>query len=338
MSASAASPLTELLHSTKAARLSMLSDRDYEAVKKLRQQCFDQAEEIKSGLHTDTIAKHETERRRLAKARESALQEAHERVVAELSEIEQQWDDRRSGFDARQQQRFEQAARSIRNREESKPIVLSSYVRDLQQSEAKLASLHQYDEAAQVRRKIQRLEDQERIAAEAAKEDRIQRALDITRRAIEQDDRNFRAKVKNELQLALSRARREEDRVKSKFEHIERDMRHAHSLELRKNPLQAPYERPSFIRPRRIESNADQSIFLPESSQSAASAAQRGTEYLRRTQGSKLCVDSLCDLYCNGVPDHLTNAGNKLRLGSDPTSPQRLDRRGVIDLTLPPVS
>jgi len=342
----AASPLTELLHSTKASRQSMLQHRDYEGVKQLRQKCFDEAETIKAGLHAEVRARHETERRRLAKAREAALREVHEEVQRQLADIERQWAERRAGFDVRQRQRFEQHERTIRAREESKPLVFSSYVRDLQQSETRLATLHQYDESAQVRRKIQHLEIMERAAAEAAKEDRIQRTLDNKRRAMEQDDSNFRAKVKNELQLALSRARREEERVKAKFDHVERDMRHAHSLELRKNPLQAAYERPSFIKPRAAVENADVSAgsseaggsptFSPDNTTSA-SAAARGTEYLRRTQGSKHKVASLCDLYRDGVPSELQRSGTTLREGSDPTAPQRLDHRGLIDLSLPPL-
>jgi hypothetical protein len=333
---SAASPLTELLRSTKPARNQLLQQRDYEGVKSLRESCFQEADSIKLGLQRDVRARHDTERRRLAHAREAALLQVHDKVQHELGDIENQWNDRRAGFDARQQQRFDQLERTARLREEAKPIVLSSYVRDLQQSEAKLARLHQYGEAAQVRRKIQHLEVQERGVAEIAKEDRVQRALDNKRRAMGQDDSNFRAKVKNELQLAMSRARREEERVKSKFDHIERDMRHAHSLELRKNPLQAPYERPAFIKPRQMESEAVVSAASMDNAMSA-SAASRGTEYLRRTQGSKLHVTSLCDLYRDGVPDTLRRSGETLRLGSDPTSPQRLDSRGVIDLSLPAV-
>ena len=343
----AASPLTELLHATKSQRQHMLQSRDYEGVKTLRQKCFDEAETMKSGLHAEVRARHETERRRLAKAREAALHEVHETVQKELDDIERQWADRRAGFDVRQRQRFDQHERTIRMREESKPLVFSSYVRDLQQSETRLANLHQYADSAQVRRKIQHLEVMERAAAEAAKEDKIQRALDNKRRAMDSDDSNFRAKVKNELQLALSRARREEDRVKAKFDHVERDMRHAHSLELRKNPLQAAYERPSFIKPRTTAASAEGSptnsladsagpTFAP-SATSSASAAARGTEYLRRTQGSKQKVASLCDMYRDGVPTDLLRSGSTLREGGDPTAPQKLDGRGLIDLSLPPL-
>jgi hypothetical protein len=329
---SAASPLTELLHATKSARAQMLTDRDYEAVKSLRESCFARAEEMKSGMHADIRTRHETERRRLSRAREAALREVHEQVQKQMDDIEQQWEERRAGFDARQEQRFEQLERSIRAREEAKPIVLSSYVRDLQQSETKLASLHQYGEAAQVRRKIQHLENHERGLSETAQEERIRRALDNKREAMHKDDSNFRAKVKNELQLAMSRASREEERVKSKFDHIERDMRHAHSLELRKNPLQAPYERPPFIKSRtQVEGTVG-----PEAP-TTASAAARGTEYLRRTQGSKYRVASLCDLYRDGIPDELLKTGQTLRLGSDPSAPQKLDHRGLIDLSLPAI-
>lgn len=316
-SAVTSSPLSGLLHETKDTHRTLLQQRDYEAAQSLRDSCFERAAQLKAEMHAGVRRNHETERRRLLKAKQQALSQVHGEVVDELHRIEGHWSAKEDAHHERQHQRFEQFERTVRSREGAKPVVLSSYVRDLQQSEKRLADFHMYTDASVVRKKIQHREVEERAVAEAKREERVQKTLDLRRNAMRDEDSNFRAKVKNELQLAVFRATQEERRVRNKFSHIERDMAHAHQLELRKDPLQAPYQRPKFLRGGQLAQSDDSGI--------AAAAGHRGSEYLRRTQGPKLAVPSLCDMYRDGVPDELLAASNTTTV-HDPVSATRVTR------------
>jgi hypothetical protein len=289
------SPLADLLKQSKPDHAKLIASRQYEEASTLRQQCFDDAAFVKEQMHADVAERHTAERRRLRKSKDMALKQVHARVQSELDGIQDHWSVKKGERDARQAARYEDFERALRAKEATKPLVLSSYVRDLQQSETRLADFHMYAESSMVRRKISKREVVERGEAEAAREKRIQRGLAARRSVMVNDDSNFRAKVKSELHIAVFRAGNEEDRVHRKFGHVNHDMDHAHSLELRSNPLMSVYQRPKFLG---LQQRA-----------TVASASDRGTDYLRRTQGSKFAVPSLCDMYADGIPTEVKQTG-----------------------------
>lgn len=277
--------LTRLLHESRHRRKELLEQRDYAAAKELRESTFRLAADRKAEAESVIRERHAIERRRLQAAKEIALQKIHDAVTAEVAAIDAETEELHQELLKKQSERLEQFKRRVETQEAHRPAVMSSYIRDLQQSEKKLAVFHMYDECAQVRRKIRDQEEQEKAKLEDEKHHRVDSAIARKRAQFDNDEGFFRARAKNLHQLALFRAQQEEERVRRQFEHTERDMEHAHMRELQQNVLLQAYQTPKFIH-------------LPPRD-NATSASTRGTTYMLRMHGSRFEIPSLCDLYGN---------------------------------------
>lgn len=292
----APSPLTQLLHDARPHHNALIEARDYAGAKELRAKCFSDAAKVKEQLTTEIVQRHDAEKRRLSRAKTLALAKAKVKVAKELDELAQLWADKEASHALRQGQRFELFERQVRTREVAKPVVLSAYVRDLQRSEKRLADFHEYDEAAMVLHKIKYQEVFERERAHTNREQRVDRTLELKRRQMEEEEASRRAMAKNAHHIAKFRAAQEEERVGKQFEHVERDMVHAQSLELRTDPLLKAYERPMFLK-KSLARRSSPTSGSPSSGGATTHAGTRGTEYLMRLQGSKYAIPSLCERY-----------------------------------------
>lgn len=290
------SSLTKALHRVKPEMEALIAQRNYLAVRDLRQRCRDEVEASKVVQQRQVAQQHELERERLAQAHtvmtKKALVAANELVHG----IRERFDTQLSLHAARQQRHIEQFAHQTFAKEAQRPMVYSGHVRDLLQAEAHLVKLGLYEEADFAKRKIGSA-----AAAERARFRAQQRASASSRVAKRQevlDDAAecMRTRRRNEISMALHRAGETQQLVDKQFRHSAEEMAHAHRLELRRNPLLQTLQCLPAMRRRRELASSGHS---DENSCSASVAAKvsRGTDLLRRAVGSRYEVPSLCDSY-----------------------------------------
>jgi hypothetical protein len=311
------SPLTQLLHSRRTARETLLHMRDYEGARALRDGCFEAAAAHKERSKEQIRQQHDVERERLTRARSAAMQQCQAAAAAAVAAARAAAEERAMAHDARRAARAERYEQRVRATEAKRPFVHSTNVRDLLQAERRLAEFHQYDEAAAARRKIGGTEDAERRAAAVDSERRVQRAMRRLDARLNDDHTTFEGKTKNDLVLAARRAQEEAALVRLRYRHAARDMHHAHALELQANPLLANLQRPPELQ-RKQQIKADLGAG-PRPGATAFNGGQRGTQCLIGVVGSIYEPPSLCDLYGHALRQQ--GAGVALpsatRMGSD---------------------
>jgi hypothetical protein len=282
------STLTKLLRENSAQRHKSIQNRDYETAQALREATFKQAADMKRELEEKRAKEHRIEARRLETARQLALEKVHNQVTEQLQHIETQWEQKNRLLEEKRKEREELFKVTETVRESHRPVVLSTYVRDLQRSEKRLADFHMYSDAAAVRRRIQKREVEEREEVIKGKEERVQKAVERKVKHHDEERKAFRRKMRNELALAKFRANNEEERIHNLYDHLQRDIQHCQTREQQINPLLAAYEKPRL---RSAAASADAAKTLTH--------CHTGTLYFRKIQGSRFEVPSLCDLYAH---------------------------------------
>lgn len=298
---------------TRALRQKLLDARDYSKAKQLRASILREAAEQRAEVEERIKERHRRECERLEVAKELALQHVKQKAATEVTTIQKGWDGKLSSVDQRHSYNLESYQKHISTREERRPAMHSAYIRDLQRSEKKLALFHFYDEAEQVRRKIQQREHEETEESECKKAERIERAVKHKEERLAEERSFFRAQMKNALHLAKFRAQQDVDRVEAQYDHFRTDMIHSQRCELHMNPLLAAYQRPAT---------------MPKP---PSSALERGTIMRTRLQGSRLDIPSLCDLYGDKLFGEVPPSTKKLGGAPlSPTPPATVDRVRIV--------
>lgn len=168
----------------------------------------------------------------------------------------------------------------VSEREHKRPIVLSPHVANLRQSEKQLAALHHFDDAQMALRKLTELESIERVRIAQHRDHRVERTVEVKRHQFEDEQRTQFTKMKNLLRIAKDRSAEDLKRTTMLFEHAARDMAHAHGRVMQRN----------------VHSTK---VAPPEPGQGGPS--ERGTTFLRRMNGNRFTIPSLCDLYGGSV-------------------------------------
>ncbi len=240
--------------------------------------------QLTASLHAEALSQirrgHSIEAHRLNIARDLALQkikrDGADRVNALGADLDRRFVDLINVHD----DKLHIYRKLVSEREEKRPVVLSPYVATLRQSEVQLAALHHFDEAHMAQRKLLEMESAERQRIHRLRERRIERAVEVKRHQFEDEQRTQFTKMKNVLRIAKDKSKEELKRTTMLFDHAARDMSHAQGREMQLNAHSTTV----------VELEAGQ-----------RGPCERGTTFLRRMQGNRFSIPSLCDLYGGSV-------------------------------------
>ncbi len=289
------SPLSAALRGVKAETNALIAQRNYLAVRDLRERCAAEVAEQKQIEIDAAMGQQQIERARLARAHSVMVKRTREIAQHQALRHAEQFATRSASHAARQRtglQQFEQAAVA---RESKRPLVYSSTVRDLLQAEEHLVKLHQYEDAAFAKRKIGSTARSEKRTFEEGKRARVRALVDQRQRVLNDAADYMEARRRNEVSMAERRAAQLEALIHKRFEMAADEMAHAHRISLRQNPLVKAVQCPPAMRWRRELASRGEASPVG----GIAAAASRGTQFLKAAVGSRYEAPSLCDAYAH---------------------------------------
>ena len=235
-------------------------------------------------MHADSLSHirrgHSVEARRLLMAREIAVRKAQNDAASTLQSLGSELDRRFVDLANVHDDKLHIYRQIVSQREHKRPIVLSPQVKNLRQSETQLAALHRFEEAHMAQRKLLEQEALELQRIEKLRERRIEHAVEVKRHQYVDEQRTQFTKMKNQLRIARDKTNDELLRTTMLFDHVARDMSHAQGREMQLN-----------------EHSTTEVMLAP----GQRGRCERGTTFLRRMQGNRFAIPSLCDLYGSKV-------------------------------------
>eukprot|EP00760_Papus_ankaliazontas_P016765 PhM_4_TR16835/c0_g1_i1/m.100022 len=282
--------LTTALHAHSGERADLISSKEYGKARELRTEILKSVEEQKRLDADSQRRRHDIENEKLKLASKIAIQQLDAQCDAKVTELEGSWDEKRQHLREKHERELRIEEERVRAKEASRRNIHSSYVRDLQRAEKRLADLHLYEDCAMTRHKIVHLEKEELQEMERAKEKRIETALQRLRQKQEAEMRFLETRMRNGLVIAKTDAHSKKQVNHYRFQNKDLQMQHAHAVERNERVNLEAYHRPNWIR-------------LPERDRQAATS--RGSQVFQQQVGDKYDIPSLCDLYGNKTQEEL---------------------------------
>jgi hypothetical protein len=233
--------------------------------------------EVKRSLKVQVV-----ENEKLQKASQIAISKLDTECDAKVSEAEAEWDEKLKHLEIKQAKERDDLEAELWRKESQRRNIHSSYVRDLQLAERKLAELHLYEDCSMTRSKIEKKEKEELEAMEQAKEKRVANALERLAEKHDAERRFVLTRMRNAMVLARTESTHKKAINQYLFQNKDLQMQHAHAVERNTKVNLEHYARPKWIK-------------LPDRNRQAATS--RGSQVFLQQVGDKYQIPSLCDLY-----------------------------------------
>lgn len=260
---------------------SAIQSRDYLSAKSVCDSYATDHEQKKIQQLAELEKLQHTERIRLASAKSVALRRAASAGQMLLAQREAEMGERQSKVQSVHDDKLQLLTMSMRDKENSKPMVYSTSTNQLRQAEKHLARLRMFDEAAVAKAKLLQREALEKQRVARERERKLRDVLEIRHQQFLDDERTLYTRMKGELEIEKGRMAAETLRVNTTYDHLSKDMERAHS---RQKMLCA-----------RTTSTDLETVLASGTGQQ--SRAVRGTAMLRRVKGNRFTIPSLCDMY-----------------------------------------
>eukprot|EP01060_Flectonema_neradi_P029576 TRINITY_DN4118_c0_g1_i1.p1 TRINITY_DN4118_c0_g1~~TRINITY_DN4118_c0_g1_i1.p1 ORF type:complete len:318 (+),score=69.86 TRINITY_DN4118_c0_g1_i1:50-1003(+) len=292
-----------------ALRQQKVDQKKYDDAEELTKCIADETKKLRGLKEKDEFGRQDFERKVLQLTKRRQLEGAKAAAKECAENISAMWERKLQALSERHTQDAIEKEQEIQKKE-SRVVIFSSRVRDLQQAEEKLAASHCYKESKMCQRKIDQFEKQELQELEKKRQQRLELFASRTRMKHDAETRFAETQMRNALSIANRICRNNTARTHQRFNNIEQDMDHAHKMELLAKPGIGHYMQPHFIKLR------------PK--KHIKSATMRGTQLLQQEQGSRHSqVPSLVDLYGSTLDLH--HGARSLREVKFPVPPRPVD-------------
>jgi len=283
--------LTRALKALEPERKQLIKNRDYMTIKSQREGAIQEVARIKKLQLKKTLKVQAVENEKLQHASKIAIARLDSECDKQVTEAESEWGQKLKHLEVKHEKEASDLERSLREKESQRRNIHSTYVRDLQFAEKRLAQLHEYEDCAMTRAKIKQKEQEELRDMEKVKEERIQDCLQRLRDKQDEERRFAITKMRNAMAIARSTCESQKQINQYLFQNKNLQMYHAHTVERNTKISLEDYARPHWIK-------------LPDRDRQAATS--RGSQVFLQQVGDKYCIPSLCDMYGDKTQEELT--------------------------------